>query len=1134
MGYTLPQIAVILAKADRTMYKIGAIAYDDMFNQLDESLDYDRDIIYIYKVAVEYADNFYVGTEKLDTVVERLGAKVAVYDFGQLTPIYSDSTIVTQVVPVGAALDDLSDVTITNVQNNQTLRYSSSLGQWVNVGPGAATRNRQQFTATLNQTVFVTSFQFESGLLDVYLNGVKLSPPSYTTFGNYTITLADGSLADDIVEVVAYTPETSFIDLSGYVPTSRTLTINGVTYDLSANRSWTVTAGLSSVGLSMPSGFTVSNSPLTTNGTIAVGLASGYSIPTTASQATWNTAYNDSIVSAAVTGTSTKTLTLNQQDGGTVTASWSDIDTGLTSVGLSMPSAFAVSNSPLTSNGTLAVTGAGTSAQYVRGDGQLANFPTNGGGGSSVNYYLNGSVSQGTFGGDTYYEMSKTPIIGAGTNFTRTNAQGNGYIASFITDAGDPALLNIPGGNWNVEFYFQASSGGGNPSFYAELYKVSSANVFTLIASGSTNPEGITQGTVVDQYFTSIPVPQTALLATDRIAIRIFVTPSGRTITLHTENSNLCEVLTTFSTGLNALNGLTAQVQYFATGTSGTDFAISSATDTHTFNLPIASGTNTGKLSNTDWTTFNNKVGGTGVSGQVAYWNGTNSQTGSNNLFWDAANGYLGVKRTNPIVEIDVVGSIRASATVFNSTTQTNNIQTNGQNLAIKGVTNTYATMFQSTGNFVIQNGGTFTDAGYKLDIVGSSTPIARFTGTTNAYIDITDGTVNSRIQNSGGLLIGTTTSHDLILRTNSVSRLTITAAGNVGIGTTTPATKLEVVGASGIQIRNGATDGFSFQQANTNSWAWTGLTAGSTYIIQNANLLVGTTTDSGYKLDVNGTARVSGATGTILTLNSTNGTGYSAIKIDASGVEKGLIGFGTYLTSDAGVAIRTAASTPFTIAIGGGVPTLTLASSGAATFSSSATATTFYVPNGGDFGWGDGSTFIDGDASNQFIRFIINSSERARFNPSGNLLLGSTSDNGNRLQVSGAGSFTNIITLNTSAADTVSLIVNGNTGSGVRQRFINQASSGAYNWQIGTSITAVNQFEIIPSTAIDGTTFTTPVFKILATGAATFSSSVTATSFIKSGGTSSQYLMADGSVTTGGGGSVDELQVALICQVFG
>ena len=309
---------------------------------------------------------------------------------------------------------------------------------------------------------------------------------------------------------------------------------------------------------------------------------------------------------------------------------WAADASGLTSVGLSMPSAFAVSNSPLTANGTISVTGAGTASQYVRGDGQLANFPNNNGGGSSVNYYLNGSVNQGTFGGDTYYVLSKTPVLGAGTDFTRTNAQGNGYIASFITDAGDPSLLNIPGGNWNLELYFASSASGGNPQFYGELYKVSASNVFTLVASGSTNPEGITNGTTVDQYFTSIPVPQTSLLVTDRLAIRIYVITSGRTITLHTEDGNLCEVLTTFSTGLNALNGLTAQVQYFATGTSGTDFAISSATDTHTFNLPTASATNRGALSSADWSTFSGKVGGSGATGQVAYWNGTSSQTGSN------------------------------------------------------------------------------------------------------------------------------------------------------------------------------------------------------------------------------------------------------------------------------------------------------------------------------------------------------------------------------------------------------------------------------------------------------------------------------------------------------------------------
>ena len=60
--------------------------------------------------------------------------------------------------------------------------------------------------------------------------------------------------------------------------------------------------------------------------------------------------------------------------------------------------------------------------------------------------------------------------------------------------------------------------------------------------------------------------------------------------------------------GLTSLNNLTSQVQFLSTGTSGTDFNISSATDTHTFNLPVASALNTGKLSSTDWTTFNNKL----------------------------------------------------------------------------------------------------------------------------------------------------------------------------------------------------------------------------------------------------------------------------------------------------------------------------------------------------------------------------------------------------------------------------------------------------------------------------------------------------------------------------------------------
>jgi hypothetical protein len=335
-----------------------------------------------------------------------------------------------------------------------------------------------------------------------------------------------------------------------------------------------------------------------------LNIASGTAISLTTNASTdtltiTNTA-PDQIVSLTGTGTTTITgtypnFTINSDD---------QYDGTVTSVALTAPSAFTVTGSPITTSGTIALGAAGTAAQYIRGDGQLGDFPTTSGGGSSVSYYLNGSINQGTFGGNVYREFSKTPIVGAGTDFS---ISADGYIAQFITDANDPSLLEIPGGNWNVEFWFSASSSGGTPSFYVELSKYD-GTTFTAIASNSATPEFIAFGTTISQYYTALAVPQTTLAVTDRLALRIYVIHSGRTITLHTEDNHLCQVITTFSTGLNALNGLTKQVQYFATGTSGTDFNISSVTDTHTFNLPTASSLNRGALSSADWITFNSKA----------------------------------------------------------------------------------------------------------------------------------------------------------------------------------------------------------------------------------------------------------------------------------------------------------------------------------------------------------------------------------------------------------------------------------------------------------------------------------------------------------------------------------------------
>lgn len=286
------------------------------------------------------------------------------------------------------------------------------------------------------------------------------------------------------------------------------------------------------------------------------------------------------------------------------------LTSAVTSVGLSTTAtAFTISGSPVTGIGTLSFAANGTASQYIRGDGSLANFPTvgSGGGGSSVSYYLNGSVSQVTISGNTYYELSKDPVTTTpGTDFTINT---DGIIARFITDAGDPALLSIPGGNWNIEFFFSASATGGTPSFYVNVYKYD-GTTFTLIGSNVTASEGITNGTVVDSYFTAVSIPTTALTLTDRLAIEVYVNHSNRTITLHTEDNHLCQITTTFVKGITSLNGITDQVQNFQTGTLGSDFAINSTSTpgVHVFNLPVASATNTGKLSNTDYTNFNNKA----------------------------------------------------------------------------------------------------------------------------------------------------------------------------------------------------------------------------------------------------------------------------------------------------------------------------------------------------------------------------------------------------------------------------------------------------------------------------------------------------------------------------------------------
>jgi hypothetical protein len=155
MGYTLTQINTVLSKADRAIHILGSVAYNKKFAELDETYWYDRDIIFTYKSAVEWGKiNDKVGTERMDWTVERLEAMMEIYDYGTLTPIYSQVAAVFGITTINFITEELDPTVpqyVKNITESNITNWNTAYGDKIVSGSVSVTPGVNEKTMTLVQ-----------------------------------------------------------------------------------------------------------------------------------------------------------------------------------------------------------------------------------------------------------------------------------------------------------------------------------------------------------------------------------------------------------------------------------------------------------------------------------------------------------------------------------------------------------------------------------------------------------------------------------------------------------------------------------------------------------------------------------------------------------------------------------------------------------------------------------------------------------------------------------------------------------------------------------------------------------------------------------------------------------------------
>ena len=368
---------------------------------------------------------------------------------------------------------------------------------------------------------------------------------------------------------------------------------------------------VTSVGLSAPTGLSVSGSPVTTSGTLALSYASGYAIPTTAKQATWDTAIQ----------------TITSTDG-TVTVT----PTG-TTTDLSVPVAASTTNVIAQVRNTTGATLTKGTVVYMSGaTGQIPTVSK-----ALATSDATSAQSLGVMSADLANNSNGyVTVIGLLTNMD-TSAYTDGqqlYLSSTTAGALTATKQYAPAHLVYVAFVEHAHPTQGklfikvqNGYEMDELHNVSAqspSNGNTLIWNASTNlweAHGLTNGSgiSVTNGAGSITVANTApdqtVVMNNGTGISVTGTYPNFTVT----NTAPDQVVSLTGTGSTTVTGTYPSFTINSTGGSGggvlsvtgTSPIASSGGTTPAISISQATTSTDGYLSATDWNTFNSKGSGT-------------------------------------------------------------------------------------------------------------------------------------------------------------------------------------------------------------------------------------------------------------------------------------------------------------------------------------------------------------------------------------------------------------------------------------------------------------------------------------------------------------------------------------------